>query len=145
MKTAWEREEVSFMSVEAHARRSDPARMNISICVAFSGWYCVRPCTKYSAEPRWRSLAILDDEGMRFMVAHDTDESGTKELFLAPRESGLFRLQWSASGDGILQQFEDRSGGFEHAIQVIDHDGDGRSLAGECLKSPFLQFLMRRP
>eukprot|EP01047_Picozoa_sp_COSAG01_P001399 COSAG01_NODE_32_length_35644_cov_22.273738_3_plen_74_part_00 len=49
INTAWERDDVSFICVDATARLSDPARMNISICTADSGWYAVSPSTKYSA------------------------------------------------------------------------------------------------
>jgi hypothetical protein len=75
----------------------------------------------------WRLLARIDDEGMRFMAAHDVDGQGAKELFLSPRDSGLYLLPWSATETRSLQQFETDSGGFEHAIRVLDIDGDGTS------------------
>ena len=39
----------------------------------------------------WRTLAELDDQGLRFMQAHDLDADGTK-VFLAPRDLGLMVL-----------------------------------------------------
>jgi hypothetical protein len=75
----------------------------------------------------WKHLASLEDEGMRFMTAHDVDGQGAKELFLSPRNSGLFLLPWSSTEVPEAQNFESLSGGFEHAISVLDIDGDGRA------------------
>ena len=75
----------------------------------------------------WRHLADLEDEGLRFMVAEELDGESPKELILSPRETGLYVYRWESSGTGELQQFEMASGGFEHAIQTLDLDSDGRS------------------
>ena len=75
----------------------------------------------------WRLVAEIEDDGLRFMQAHDVDGQMPMELFLAPREAGLFLMDWSPNQPGELRLIDTQSGGFEHAIRVIDLDRDGQS------------------
>ena len=75
----------------------------------------------------WRQVAEIDDDGLRFMQAHDVDGQMPMELFLAPRNVGLYLMEWQAEEPGTLWQIDSESGGFEHAIQIFDFDQDGRA------------------
>lgn len=77
--------------------------------------------------PAWRTLAELDDVGLRFMQSHDLNKDGRKELFLAPRGLGLMLMSNVLSQSPKIQHFESESGGFEHAIQVLDLEQDGQA------------------
>jgi hypothetical protein len=74
----------------------------------------------------YKVVATLDDVQLRFMVAHDFDGDGQLEIVLAPMKSGIYLMR--KSGDGYsLEQIETSSGGYEHATNVLDINGNGRS------------------
>ena len=74
-----------------------------------------------------RVVATLDDHQLRFMVAHDFDGDGQQEIVLAGMKSGLHMLRAQTDGSYRLEPIVADSGGFEHAFNVLDLNGDGRS------------------
>ena len=72
-------------------------------------------------------VAKLDDEQLRFMVAQDFDGDGDREIVLAGMKNGIHMLSLQADGSYRLEQIVAESGGFEHAFNVLDLNGNGRS------------------
>lgn len=64
-------------------------------------------------------------EQLRFMMAHDFDGDGRKELIVAPMKTGLYYLSSQDGQTYSSQRFFENSGGFEHAANLIDLDQDG--------------------
>ena len=71
------------------------------------------------------SLATIDDRQTRFLVPADLDEDGQTELVAAAMKSGVWLLDRGEDGAWKVSNIDRNSGGFEHATQVADLDGDG--------------------
>jgi hypothetical protein len=72
-----------------------------------------------------RVIATLDDQLCRFLAAGDIDGDGVLEIVAATHKAGLFLLR--RSGESWTQEvIATDSSSFEHAIILLDLDGDGR-------------------
>lgn len=74
-----------------------------------------------------RVVATLNDEKQcRFLTAGDVNHDGKKDLVAAGMDTGLWMLDRQADGAFVNVLIEANSGGFEHATDVADLDGDGK-------------------
>ena len=75
------------------------------------------------------TIASIDDRQTRFLLAGDFDSDGRKELVAAAMNTGLYLVD-STVADGkatwTATNFDNNSGGFEHATIAADLDGDGK-------------------
>ncbi len=72
------------------------------------------------------TVATIQDRQTRFLVAADFDGDGRKELVAAAMKKGLFLYDTEDGSTWTTTHFETKSGGFEHATNVGDMDGDGK-------------------
>ncbi len=72
------------------------------------------------------TLASIQDRQTRFLVAADFDGDGRQELVAAAMKTGLYLYDSEDGATWTTTHFEAKSGGFEHATNVGDMDGDGR-------------------
>jgi hypothetical protein len=70
-------------------------------------------------------VATIDDEQLRFMVAHDFDGDGWKELLVAPMKTGLYLIDSEDGSTYTTEHIIKGSGGFEHSLNIFDLDQDG--------------------
>jgi hypothetical protein len=72
-------------------------------------------------------VASLENEKQcRFLVPGDVDGDGKIELVAAGMDTGLWLLDDAGAGQWKLSQIEADTGGFEHATDVADLNGDGK-------------------
>ncbi len=71
-------------------------------------------------------VATIQDRQTRFMVAADFDGDGRKELVAAAMKTGLYLYDSQDGATWTTTHFEKKSGGFEHAANIGDLDGDGK-------------------
>jgi hypothetical protein len=72
------------------------------------------------------TVATIPDRQTRFLVAADFDGDGRQELVAAAMKKGLFLYDTEDGSTWTTTHFEKRSGGFEHAANIGDMDGDGK-------------------
>ncbi len=71
------------------------------------------------------TVASIQDRQTRFLVADDFDGDGRLELVAAAMKTGLYLYDSEDGQTWTTEHFEKRSGGFEHAANTGDMDGDG--------------------
>ncbi len=73
-----------------------------------------------------KTVANIQDRQTRFLVAADFDGDGRLELVAAAMKTGLYLYDSEDGETWTTDHFEKDSGGFEHAANVGDIDGDGK-------------------
>lgn len=72
-------------------------------------------------------VASLEGEAQtRFLLAGDVDHDGRTDLVAAAMDTGLWLLKRSDDGTFQSTVIDANSGGFEHATDLADLDGDGK-------------------
>jgi hypothetical protein len=69
---------------------------------------------------------LVDEKQCRFLVPGDVNGDGKKDIVAAGMDTGLWMLDRAADGTFTNVLIEGNSGGFEHATDVADLDGDGK-------------------
>jgi len=72
------------------------------------------------------TVATIQDRQTRFLVAADFDGDGRQELVAAAMKTGLYLYDSEDGATWTTTHFEKKSGGFEHAANIGDIDGDGK-------------------
>ncbi len=73
------------------------------------------------------SVASLPDEKQtRFLLAGDVNHDGKTDLVAAAMDTGLWLLTRNDDGSFTPTVIDQASGGFEHATDIADLDGDGK-------------------
>jgi len=70
--------------------------------------------------------SLPDEKQLRFLVPGDVTHDGKVDLVAAGMDSGLWVLQRGEDGAFAAGLVDADSGGFEHATDVADLDGDGK-------------------
>ncbi len=92
------------------------------------------PAAVLRAEPgpkgkKWTETVVVtmaDEKQCRFLVPGDVDHDGKLEIVAAGMDTGLWMMDRADDGAWKMVLIEADSGGFEHATDVADLDGDGK-------------------